>query len=252
MVTPPLSPGDPVALLPDELRRAPLVFVNDLDVPEVGDADRHHLQRVLRLRPGGSVCLGDGGGRWRTAVWRGTTGGGAGVVADLGEVRHMVRVAPELTVGVALAKGSRTEWMVQKLTEVGVDRIVLLVTDRGVVRWESAEHPRRLGRLDAVVRSAASQSRRVWLPELVAPVPVAAVGGPEGVVAGPVAACEPGGEPLSLAYPTVLVGPEGGFTAQELGAVDAQVGLGLGILRVETAALAAGVLLATQRGQMAT
>jgi len=252
MVTPPRPAGDPVALLPDELRRAPLVFVDDLDVPEVSDGDRHHLHRVLRLRAGEEVCLGDGRGQWRTAVWKGPGVGGAGLVGDLGGVHRMVRATPEITVGVALAKGSRTEWMVQKLTEVGVDRIVLLATDRGVVRWPAGEESRRLGRLEAVVRAAASQSRRVWLPGVVAPVAVAAVGGPGGVVQGPVAACEPGGGPLSLAHPTVLVGPEGGFTERELGAVDAQVGLGQGILRVETAALAAGVLLATQRGQVTT
>jgi RsmE family RNA methyltransferase len=88
-------------------------------------------------------------------------------------------------------------------------------------------------------------SRRPHLPEIVTSQSV------DQVVArcGPssVALAEPGGEPLSLSTPVVLVGPEGGWTPRELSTVEQKVGLGDGVLRVETAALAAGVLLAALR-----
>lgn len=84
-----------------------------------------------------------------------------------------------------------------------------------------------------------------------------AAGGAEGAgragageVAG-VAIAVPGGAPLSLATPTVLVGPEGGWSDEELAAVPAKVGLGPHVLRAETAAMAAGVLLAAMRAGLA-
>ncbi len=63
----------------------------------------------------------------------------------------------------------------------------------------------------------------------------------------PLALAVPGGAPVSLSAPTVLVGPEGGWTDEELAAVPEHVGLGPYVLRAETAALAAGVLLAALR-----
>jgi 16S rRNA (uracil1498-N3)-methyltransferase len=62
-----------------------------------------------------------------------------------------------------------------------------------------------------------------------------------------VALADPGGAPLTLSTPTVLVGPEGGWTDEELAAVPCHVGLGPHVLRAETAAVAAGVLLAALR-----
>jgi 16S rRNA (uracil1498-N3)-methyltransferase len=208
------------------------VFVDDLDRPALAERDEHHLGRVLRLRDGEVVTVSDGRGSWRITRWR------SGQVEAEGEI---VTEAPEPqpTVAAAIPKGDRLEWMVQKLTEVGVDRIQLIDCARSVVRWNASRAAAQLARLDRIVREAAMQSRRVWLPELVAPVPVATVLGVEGVVVA-----DPAGAPLeSLAHlpHTVVVGPEGGFSADEIGGATL-VALGTNVLRVETAALVAAVL----------
>ncbi len=75
------------------------------------------------------------------------------------------------TIAVAIPKHDRPEWLVQKPTELGVDRIVFLHAERSVVRWDGDRAERHLARLAAVAVEALMQSRRVWLPEIVGPVP---------------------------------------------------------------------------------
>ncbi len=89
------------------------------------------------------------------------------------------------------------------------------------------------------------QSRRPFLPEIGTSQSVDEILARSS--ASGVALAEPGGGPISLATPVVLVGPEGGWSPRELALVDDKVGLGDGVLRVETAALAAGALLAGLR-----
>jgi 16S rRNA (uracil1498-N3)-methyltransferase len=115
---------------------------------------------------------------------------------------------------------------------------------RSVVRWDPDKAARNHERLARVAREAAMQSRRVWLPEVRPVAPFEAVAGGWG---GAAALAEPGGSPVSLDYPCVLVGPEGGWAAEEKAAVAANVSLGPTILRAETAAVAAAVLLCALR-----
>ena len=159
---------------------------------------------------------------------------------------------PRVTVGLAVPKGERADWAVQKLTEVGVDRIVPLVADRGVVRPDAERAGRLLARWRAVARSAAMQSRRLWLPEIGEPESV------RGMLAGTdrsvrhssspaPALAEAGGAPPDLECPTILVGPEGGWSEAERSGATALVGLGPTVLRTETAAVVAGSLLVALR-----
>ena len=154
----------------------------------------------------------------------------------------MARPTPEVTVAFAVVKGERPGWAVQKLTEIGVDRIVLLQTARSVVRWPLGEADKQLDRLRRVAREAAVQSRRVWLPVV---GPVAPF---DGVAAQPgVALAHPVGGPPSLDRPTILIGPEGGWTDDELACGAPPISLGPSILRTETAAVVAGTLLCALR-----
>lgn len=220
-----------------DLRAGPLVFVDDLDAPRLSPADRHHLSRVLRLRDGDRLCVSDGAGRWRTASLGEPLG-------DLGVVHEVAAPSPPVTVALALAKGSRTELVVQKLTELGVDAIVLLHTERSVVRWSPADAPARVERMARVAREAAMQSRRVWLPTVSGPVTPAQVLADHGEAA---ALAEPGGPGLAPGITTVLVGPEGGWGPTELSSWSRTVGLGPTVLRIETAAIAVGALLCARR-----
>jgi 16S rRNA (uracil1498-N3)-methyltransferase len=210
----------------------PHVFVDDLDRPELDEHDRHHLAKALRLRTGDPLTISDGAGGWRPARF------GPAIEPD-GEIVKDPEPTPPITVGLAPVKGQRPEWAIQKLTELGVDAIWLLVTERSVVRWEADA---RVSRLERVVREAGMQSRRTRLPTLRVGVPVT-----EAMASADVSLADPGGAPPTLARPVVLVGPEGGWSDAERSAAPALVGLGGTILRAETAAVAAGTVLAALR-----
>ena len=132
--------------------------------------------------------------------------------------------------------------MAQKLTEVGVARICLVHCARSVVKWDGDRAERQLGRLRRVVREAAMQSRRVWLPDVVAPVPFAQVIAVEGVAVADPSGVPLAADPVSGVPTTIVIGPEGGFSPEELDASPRVVRLGEQILRVETAAMVAVVL----------
>ncbi len=221
-------------------RPAAHVFVDDLLAPELSEDDRHHLERVLRLRPGEEVTVADGSGGWRRCRYAGSGWLEAGDPPVVTEP-----ALPAITVGFALTKGDRPEWVVQRLTEVGVDRIVPMLTERSVARWEGEKAAHRLDRLRAVARAAAMQSRRVRLPLVDDLTTFARL---VGEVASTGALACPGGAAISLARPSVLIGPEGGFSDAEAECGLPAVALGQDVLRAETAALAAGILLCALRG----
>jgi 16S rRNA (uracil1498-N3)-methyltransferase len=211
----------------DSLRRAAAhVLVDDVEVPDLDDAAAHHVFRVLRIRDGEVITVTDGAGSWREcrAV--------SSALEPVGEVEVEPGAAVALTIAFALPKADRPEWIVQKLTELGVDRIVVLHAERSVVRWPADRAAKHLVRLERVVREAVQQSRRVWVPELVGPV--------DAIELLPTAvAAEPGGRSLVASDRCIAIGPEGGWSAAELGAASDTVSLGPTVLRVETAALAA-------------
>lgn len=201
------------------------------------DADRHHLERVLRLRPGQAVVASDGAGRWRTCEWA-----LAGRLDATGPVITEAAPAPSVVVGFAVLQGDRTDWAVQKLTEIGVDRLLPFVAERSVARWESGSERamRQSERWRRLAREAAMQCRRVRLPVIEEVRGLTAL---VGDLAVEPALAEAGGEAPSLDRPVVLIGPEGGWSPAELALDLPRVGLGPSVLRGETAAIAAGVLL---------
>ena len=217
-------------------RGGPHVFVVELSDPTLDDQDRHHLGGVLRLRDGDDLTLGDGAGRWCRAVYR--------LSEDPEPVGDVVAVPPSepaVTVGFALIKGGRPEMVVQKLTELGVDRILPLSADRSVVQWDEAKASTQVERFRRVAREAAMQSRRAWLPTVEGMAAAREFQPTEGVVLA-----EPGGDPIDGSVRVLLVGPEGGWTDEEL-IGHPTVGLGPTVLRAETAAISAGTLLTALR-----
>jgi 16S rRNA (uracil1498-N3)-methyltransferase len=241
-------------MLAAELRAAPLlVYVDDLEAGELAlsTADSRHLSSSLRLRPGDSVAAGDGYGRWRmcriasAGAPRGSGPAGAVVLEPVTSVRNEERPF-RITVGVSLVKGDRPEWAVAKMTEVGVDRILPMICDRTVVRSQSRERHQRLVRVAA---EAAMQSRRVFKPVVEEPAAfdfVIDLLSDEGSLVS-TALAEPGGGRPGADLRSVLVGPEGGFSPRELARAPSKISLGESILRTETAAVAAGLLLASFR-----
>ena len=207
-----------------------------------GDEARH-LTRVLRAKVGDTVSLFDGRGReWPARV---ASLGRDRVELDTTEPTvDPVPVAIPLTLAVALPKGDRQKWMVEKLTELGAARLVPLETTRGVAEATASAQ----ARLERVVIEACKQCGRNTLMEIAAGHPLERLLAevPDGAC---VVIAHPGGTPLDVAaIPTTateiiaLVGPEGGFTDEELGVADRagviRISLGPHILRVETAAIA--------------
>ena len=197
-----------------------------------GDTE-HHLRRVLRLRDGDVVSVTDGEGRWCLAV----------VIVDGNALRLettapvVVEPAPirTITIAAAMPKGDRLDWMVQKVTEIGVDRLVLLHAEHSVVRWKPDRVEHQLARLQRIADEALRQSRRVLRMTVDAPVPATDALG-RFVVA------EPGGRTIRGGDTAVAVGPEGGWSASELAVCRDRIDLGPTILRTETAAVAVSAL----------
>jgi 16S rRNA (uracil1498-N3)-methyltransferase len=217
------------------LRRAAAhVLVGDVDAPVIDEAATHHLFRVLRVRDGDPITVTDGRGRWRACRASANTLEPDGEASDVG-----ARPEPR-TVAFAIPKSDRPEWIVQKLTELGVDRIVLLHAERSVVRWDPDRAGRHLSKLERVAAEAVQQSRGVWLPSIVGPIPAREA-------LSELVAAEPGGRPISSSDRGVAIGPEGGWSDAELAVATDRVTLGDRVLRVETAALTAGVHLVANR-----
>ncbi|MGI9600485.1 MAG: 16S rRNA (uracil(1498)-N(3))-methyltransferase [Acidimicrobiales bacterium] len=213
----------------------PHVFVADVDHPELSDDDRHHLERVLRLRSGDSLTMSDGRGRWRRCHF-------GDELEAAGDAVDVPANEIELTVAVALVKGSRPELVVRELTELGLDHIALFAAERSVVQWDEAKVASQRERLEKVAREAAMQCRRVWLPELEILADLT------GLIARPGSAlADFDGGPVTADHRVIVVGPEGGWTDEERSLSSAHVRLGRHVLRSETAALAAGVQLVSHR-----
>lgn len=221
------------------------------DLAELPADVAQQVTRVLRLRPGAWVILFSGDGSQTEAVLEEVAP--RAVTARLLErVTPDVELPAELHVAVAVLKGEKLDWVVQKLTEIGAARISLLRTERTVVAAGEERWPRRLERFRRIAQEAVEQSGRVRLPRIQEPAPLSEflqrdAAGTRLILdplAGPdlIAAVQPG------APVTLLIGPEGGFSPAELdaarGAGFQGVRLGRRVLRAETAAIAASAIAA--------
>lgn len=209
-------------------RNRPLVFVEDLTHPLLSDDDHHHLHRSLRVEEGDGISIGDGRGCWRPARFGRRP-------EPLGATITEPEPAWPVTVGFTPVKGQKPEWIIQKLTELGVDHISVLVTDRSVIRWDAERKARQLGRWPRVIREAAMQSRQLRLPTVDGPFSFAdfVASHPEAVAADPAGVTPV--EPIRA----VMIGPEGGWSDAERQSVPL-ISLPGGVLRSETACVVAG------------
>lgn len=228
---------------------------------EVGDlvsltgAEAKHAAVVRRLRIGEAVTVGDGAGVWLT-----------GVAEEVSPSRVDVRVSersadpapsPRLVLVQALAKGDRDELAVQAACELGVDEIVPWQASRSISRWEGAKAVKGRERWATIVREAAKQAHRAWVPEVSAPASTADLAtraaservlllDPSATIR--LSELEPDGRDLVL-----VVGPEGGISDDELTKLsDAgaeRVLLGDTVLRTSTAGPAAIAVLSVALGR---
>ena len=215
-------------------------MVDSIEHPVPSEELTRHLWSARRLRPDTEISVTDGAGSWRRARI-----GSVGELVVDGEV-HVVAAPEPISVAFAPVKGERPEWCVQKLTEVGVDRIVVLQTDRSVVRWTGAKAAGHLAKLQRVAAAALEQCRRAWLPTIVGPFSLDELVAGQALAGGPVASgptwvrADGTGRAFTTHDRAVLIGPEGGFSERERALVPDAVALGPHVMRAETAAMVAG------------
>jgi 16S rRNA (uracil1498-N3)-methyltransferase len=211
------------------------------------DAVAHQVRRVLRLRDSERIVLLDGRGNEATCRLE---YGDCVVEArgpSTGEPRH------RLVVWQALLRGDHLEPVIRHGTELGIAAFGLMLTERCVAREVSAA---RLERLRSIAREAAEQSERGLIPAIDGPVPFAEA---LGAAAAPSVLLfeRDAGTRLSALEPPagVLIGPEGGFTPDEVASAEragvAIAGLGPRILRSETVAVAAAAAILARTGDFA-
>lgn len=200
----------------------------------------NYLGNVMRLEVGSDILLFDGvSGEWLARI------------EEAGKKRMSLRIeqstrelerVPDLTLAFAPVKRAQTDWLVEKATELGVARLLPVITRRTVVERVKLE------RLEAITIEAAEQCHRTSLPLIDPPVTLATFLKSREPAARLYFADETGGEPAASAFrpgaATILIGPEGGFADEERAAIGVApnvtaISLGPRILRAETAALAA-------------
>lgn len=218
-------------------------------------AEAKHAAVVRRVRVGESVTIGDGSGVWLD-----------GAVEDVSAARVTVRVArrsvqdapdTRIVLAQALAKGDRDELAVQAACELGVDEIVPWQASRSISRWEGPKAEKGRERWSSIVREAAKQAHRAWIPDV---APVESTAQLAGRAAGarmlvldpwsdaPLSGLRPDGRDIVL-----VVGPEGGIAPEEIERLEQagaeRVRLGDTVLRTSTAGPAAIAVLSSLLGR---
>ena len=209
--------------------------------------EAHHAAAVRRVRVDEAVTLGDGHGVWLEGR---TTAVAPKEVSVLVTGRADVAPpSPRLVLVQALAKGDRDELAVQAATELGVDAIVPWQAARSVSRWD-AKADKGLARWRTIVREAAKQAHRAWIPEVEGVARLADL--VRRAADARVLVLEPSAEERLTVVASgspdardvvLVVGPEGGIAREELDALSAAgaeiVRLGDTVLRTSTAGAAA-------------
>lgn len=211
---------------------------------ELSPDESHHIIRVFRKHAGEMVAIASGNGLMATATITGQTR--KTVQCSIQSVEQISRPEPELHIAISCIRPNRMDWAIEKLTELGVTAIQPLICEHTSVRHFKIDHSRK------IAVSAMKQSGIAWMPELREPLTFS-----DWLAAGnslendlrmlahldresqPVGQfCQHSAQKISIA-----IGPEGGFSANEIAAANAAnfrfAKLDNAILRAETAAIVA-------------
>jgi 16S rRNA (uracil1498-N3)-methyltransferase len=254
----------------------PQLSVGEIDLPQ---REAHHARDVLRLGVADEVEVFDDAGRTARGVVQ--KADASGVIVRIESITEVARATVQITVASAVPKGDRADWLVEKLSELGVGRFIPLHAERSIVlptgkgkrdRWlrlaiESAKQSRRAGVmqideltpldrvLDAIPAAASGwyftteDEGAMSVTEAMGQLSHGGQGPGRAAHAdqskGPAGASSARTEPVLV----LMIGPEGGWTTQELARMRERgltpVRLTATILRVETAAVAAAAIVAS-------
>lgn len=210
--------------------------------------EARHACEVLRLRKGDAISVFDGCGRLARGVLQ--EAGKHGAVVRVESESLIPEPSPAISLYQAVPKGKLMEWILEKATELGVSRIVPVMTERTVVQIEGADSAKKRERWQRTVLEACKQSGQTWMPEVAEPTTLARVlDEKEELGFALFGALREGAraigdvlkEAAGVGRVSVFVGPEGDFTHAES---EALVGRGVLptsfgdlVLRVETASI---------------
>ena len=219
----------------------------------------NHL-KVLRPKAGEEVELFDGRGKWRVFQVSGFKFQERGCLVPASSICSMKSATCNLTLFACVTKGSRWDWTVEKATELGVTRIVPVISERTIVRIPREERAAKRARWLRIAEDAARQSDAKWLPEICEAVDfrdalplvrettcfIGALTNPPSLPLSEAVREKVSSSTLASDL-SVFVGPEGDFTPEELASlmeIATPTSFGPTILRAETAAIFAVSVLA--------
>lgn len=217
----------------------------------------HYLARVLRLSKGDAVTLFNGDGADYPAFISEIRSQSV-TVQITGSVAPATESPLRITLVQAVCRGERMDYVLQKATELGVFCIQPLISQRVEVRLDAARQEKRMLHWQGVVTSACEQSGRAVVPEVKGPLSLSdwlgAADFPVALILDPLAGGRLSGVSIEGDSVAVLVGPEGGFTEEEVNAAREKgllaVTLGPRVLRTETAGPAAIAVLQARSGDL--
>jgi len=229
--------------------------------PRISGTEARHLLQVLRLGPGDRIGLFDGTGRGYEADIVGRTDNG--VQVEIRAEFEVSRESPlEIVVAQALLKEKKMDRLIRQLTELGIAEWRPVVSERSIPRLEGGRLAARLERWGKIAQEAVKQCRRGRMPDIHPPVPLTELLATDLGCRCKLAFWEEASRPLVAVESgdgtcrriLTLLGPEGGFSREEMTAAVARgfvtVGLGPRILRAETATVAAVSLIQHRFGDM--
>lgn len=211
---------------------------------ELSPDESHHIIRVFRKHAGETVAIANGNGLMATATITGQSR--KTVQCSIQSVEQISRPEPALQIAISCIRPNRMDWAIEKLTELGVAAIQPLICEHTSVRHFKIDHSRK------IAVSAMKQSGIAWLPELREPLTFSdwlAAGNSRENDLRMLAHLDRESQPVgqfcrdSAQKISIAIGPEGGFSANEIAAADAAnfrfAKLDNAILRAETAAIVA-------------
>lgn len=245
--------------------RIPRIYVDESLRPGIQvllpEQAGEHVARVLRLERGHPLILFNGDGREFDATLAALAK--RAVTAEVVAVREIDRESPlSLTLVQGIARGEKMDWILQKATELGIARVVPVITERTEVKLDEERAERRIAHWRSVLAGACEQCGRTRLPEIEPPQKLDRWLGSLADDGAIRLALLPEGNahlkalPRDFSAAIVCVGPEGGFSDNDVALLKHAGfdGLRLGprILRTETAGIAAIAALQALAGDLST
>lgn len=224
--------------------------------------DVRHISKVLRLVPGDKIGVSTGNGREFEAVIREITT--KEVISEIVTEKQVSTEAPvRVNLYQGLPKGDKMELIIQKSTEIGVSRIIPVISERTVVKLDGKKAGERRQRWQRIAEEAAKQSRRTAIPQVEEPVKFeAALQGlrENELVIMPWEEQKSGGikqllkNNAGVAEISIFIGPEGGFSQREARAASEKgvhlITLGPRIMRTETAGIVTAAITLYELGDL--